>query len=293
MGKKLIIGIVVFIVVLVSFTYSLIHFNVIWTLAPKYDVKEQVKLDEPIMDMEEYKKIWNTHRRPYIYHVNAANAGEVYIVGVSHTKDPNNTDLDSIEYYWDKFEPDVVLVEGIVGNLITWFQDPVIELGEGGLVTALAHRDNVDLYSWEPKRESEIEFLLREYSAEEIAMFYSFRPYFSNMRYGVYENPEATLQEYLDNKTDYPHITGVFKTWQELDKKWNTDFPNIEWRDYGAGKGYPEGYLNEIWNQTNLLRDIHMIQIIHEFVSEGKKVFVTMGVSHAPRIEKSLRSVIR
>jgi len=278
---------------IVLFILSLFYFKVLWVLAPYYDVEKPVELAVSIMDMETYKEIWDTHRRPYIYSISSLKSkGEVCVVGIDHTKDPTDSNLDSLVHYWNKFNPEVVLVEGRVGNLITWFQDPVKELGEGGLVTKLANEKGIKLYSWESRREKEIEFLLKKYTPEEIAMFYTFRPYFSNMRYGKYDDPESALQEYLESRTDYPNIRGVFKTWQELDEKWKADFPNIDWRDYGSGKGYPKGYLDEIWNETNILRDEHMVNIIVEMVNSGKKVFVTMGVSHAPRIEKTIRAVL-
>ena len=278
---------------LVGFILSLFYFKVLWVLAPYYEVEKPVELEVPIMDMEAYKKIWDTHRRPYVYMIRPqSHEGEVCVLGVDHTKDPSDPHLDSLVHYWNTFDPDIALVEGRVGNLITWFQDPVKELGEGGLVTQLANEKGIKLYSWESRREKEIEFLLEKYSPEEIAMFYSFRPYFSNMRYGTYEDPESALQGYLESRTDYPGIRGVFTSWQELDKKWKEDFPTIEWRAYGSGKGYPEGYLNEIWNYTNILRDEHMVSVIIELVQAGKKVFVSMGVSHAPRIEKSLKTAL-
>ncbi|MEM6721996.1 MAG: hypothetical protein AAF611_21895 [Bacteroidota bacterium] len=289
MIKKIVVGIGL----LILFIISLLYFKVIWLLAPYYDIEKPVELQVPIMDMEAYKEIWDTHRRPYIYSISSPKSeGKVCVVGIDHTKDPTNSNLDSLVYYWNKFDPEIALVEGRVGNLITWFQDPIKELGEGGLVTKLANEKGIQLYSWESRREKEIEFLIQKYTPEEIAMFYTFRPYFSNMRYGKYDNPESTLQEYLENRTDYPSIRGVFKTWQELDKKWKDDFPNIEWRDYGSGKGYPKGYLNEIWNYTNLLRDEHMVNMIIELVNKDKKVFVTMGVSHAPRIENTLKATL-
>ena len=179
-----------------------------------------------------------------------------------------------------------------MGNLITWFQDPVEGCGEGGLVTHLANRDGVPLYSWEPKREMEIDILRKDFSVEEIAMFYTFRPYFSNSRYGPYSDPEAALQDYLDSRTDYPHLKGVFTSWEELDRKWKNDFPNIDWKNYNSGNGYPDGYLHNIWNRTNLLRDEYMIMSIVELVNQGKVVFVTMGSSHAPRIEKTLKKAL-
>lgn len=290
MIRKIFIGIGL----LVLFILSLFYFKVIWVLAPFYEIEKPIELAVPIMDMESYKEIWDTHRRPYIYSIHPPKLeGEVCVVGIDHTKDPTNPHLDSLTHYWNIFNPEVALVEGRVGNLITWFQDPVKELGEGGLVTKLANEKGINLYSWESRREKEIEFLLQQYTPEEIAMFYTFRPYFSNMRYEKYDDPESALQEYLESRTDYPHIRGVFKTWQELDKKWKDDFPNIDWRAYGSGKGYPKGYLHEIWNYTNILRDEHMVNTIIDLVKRGERVFVTMGVSHAPRIEETLRAGLK
>ncbi len=277
----------------VVFVLALLYFKVLWVLAPYYDLENHIELEVPVMDMEAYKGIWEVHRRPYIYTLQSEKGGgAVCIVGISHTKDPANPSLDSLRYYWKKFNPEVALVEGRVGNLFSWFQNPIEELGEGGLVTQLANKKGIKLYSWESKREKEIAFLMDKFPPEEIAMFYTFRPYFSNIRYGKYENPEMALQDYLESRTDYSGIRGLFNTWQELDEKWQKDFPGIEWREYSSGSGYPEGYLNEIWNHTNILRDENMIRVIVELVGKGKRVFVTMGVSHAPRIEKTLKAAI-
>lgn len=285
--------IIIVFISLVAFILLLIYFNVLWVLAPYYEVEQYVELEVPIMDMKAYEEIWETHRRPYIYSISHENGGAVYILGVEHTKNPKHPDIDSVSYYWKKSQPDIALVEGRVGNLFTWFQDPVEELGEGGLVTQLANDDGVDLYSWEPKRETEIEMILKDFSVEQIAMFYTFRPYFSNMRYGKPSNPEEQLQEYLDSRTDYEHLRGVFKSWQELDEKWQEDFPDIDWRNYRSGNGYPAGYLHDIWNRSNLARDVHVIQIIVEAIQKGKVIFVTMGASHAPRIEATLREAVK
>lgn len=290
MVKKILTGIVAISIVVAS----LIYFKVLWTLAPYYELETQVAIKVPIMDMESYKDIWDTHRRPYVYSLNSKSSqGQVIIFGIDHTKDPSHPHLDSLRFYWEGFQPDVVLVEGRVGNLFRWIQDPILELGEGGLVTDLANTKGIHVYSWEPERTDQIDHLTKKYTVQEVAMFYTFRPYFSNMRYGAYENPESMLQEYLTTRTDYPKLQGVFTSWEELDRKWQRDFPGIDWRNYGSGHGYPEGYLNDIWNDTNILRDEHMIKSIAELVSHGRKVFVTMGVSHAPRIEMTLRDLIK
>ena len=270
----------------------LIHFKVFWVLAPYYTLTQSIELEVPIMDMKAYEEIWNTHRRPYIYTLSSRSGGAALIMGIIHTKEADHPHLDSLKYHWEAFDADIALVEGRVGNLITWFQDPTEELGEGGLVTHLANQKGINVYSWESRREDEIRQLLEKHTPEEIAMFYTFRPYFSNMRYGEYSDPEAALQDYVESRTDYPGIEGVFTSWEELDKKWKTDYPNIEWRTYGSGKGYPEGYLHDIWNATNVMRDEHMVKAIAELVDKGHRVFITMGASHAPRIEATLRALL-
>lgn len=292
MIKRILLVTVATVGIIATIIILLIKFNVIWTLAPYYEVKQYVSIEEPIMDMTAYEKIWNIHRRPYIFSVKSKSGGEAIVLGVEHTKDVNHPQLDSISYHWDKSNPDIALVEGRVGNLFTWCQNPIEELGESGLVTSLAHKMGVILYSWEPEPNKEIEILLKEFSKEQLAMFYSFRPYFSNMRYGKPSNPETQLQEYLDSRTDNKHLKGVFTSWNELDLKWKQDFPNVDWRNHNSGSGYPDGYLYAIWNRSNILRDEHMLHIIFDLVSKGKVVFVTMGASHAPRIEKSLKKLI-
>ncbi|HAA12082.1 MAG TPA: hypothetical protein DCE41_10440 [Cytophagales bacterium] len=266
----------------------LIRVHVFWLQAPYYEVERVIPLPEPIMDMTAYEAIWDTHQRPYIYSIESPTGGEVVVLGIDHTKDPNSPQLDSIRERWTQLGPDVALVEGRVGNLFSWLQDPVEELGEGGMVTSLAHRAGVPLYSWEPPKTWEIERLLTQFDKEQLVMFYSFRPYFSNMRYGKPESPEAQLQEYLDSRTDNDYLRGVFTSWEELDAQWQRDFPDLQWRDHDSGTGYPEGYLHDIWNASNLTRDEYMILVINELVGQGQKVIVTMGASHAPRIEACL-----
>lgn len=274
---------------LVSFFY----FNILWKSPGFYKIKQPKELIEPIMDMEAYSQILQTHRRPYCFSVSSSSGGKVYIVGIEHTRDKNNSQLDTIQNIWNEVKPTVALVEGRLGFLFAWFQNPVEEYGEGGLVSQLSKENGIDLYTWEPKREDEIDFLLKNFTAKQIAMFYSFRPYFSNMRFGKPDNPEAKLQHYLNSRTDYDQIRDIYISWEELDEIWRKDFPEINWRDYSDEYGWPEGYLRQIASASNLARDYHMIQIIIELVNNGETVFVTMGSSHAPRIENAIKSIIK
>lgn len=267
--------------------------NVFWKSPRFYKVQQETEIKEPIMDMKSYKRISQTHRRPYCYSVNSTSGGKVYIVGVEHITDENHPQFDTIRNLWNEASPSVALVEGRLGFLFTWLQDPIKQYGEGGLVSQLSKKNGVDLYTWEPTRDDEIEILMKSFSVERIAMFYTFRPYFSNMRHGKPDNPENKLQDYLESRTNYKHIKEIYKSWEELDSVWQKDFSEINWRDYSDEYGWPKGYLYDIWNASNLSRDFHLVQIIGELVERGETVFVTMGSSHAPRIEKALRAMIK
>ena len=286
--KKIAFSIVIFIIVILL----LFFFNIMWKSPPHYKVNNSVKLEEPIMDMKTYETIWQTHRRPYIFSVKSKQGGEVHVLGVEHVGDPNHPQCETIRNVWYEKKPTVALVEGKLGFLFTWIQNPIEKYGEGGLTSSLAKNDDVDIYSWEPTRNDEIELLKQKYPVEKIALFYSFRPYFSNMRHGKPSNPEEKLQEYLDDRTDYNYIRDIYSSWEELDSIWSNDFPELAWRDYSDEIGWPEGYLFDIANDSNLARDEHLIQTIVELVRNGEIVFATVGSSHAPRIEKSLKFAI-
>ena len=265
---------------------SLLYLDVIWKSPSHYKVKDPLVLQATIVDMNDYDP---RHRRPYIYSLASGSGGKLYILGIEHTKDPKDPQVDSILRIWEQARPTVALIEGRLGFLFTWFQDPVRQYGESGLVAQLAKEKDIPLYTWEPSKEDEIELLLQHFSAEQLALFYSFRPYFSNMRHGKPDRPEEQLQSYLESRTDYAHIRGIYSSWQELDSVWQIHFPQIEWRDYSDEYGWPEGFLSEIANQSNLVRDHHMVQSALELVHRGETVFINMGSSHAPRIEMALK----
>ena len=246
-------------------------------------------LTTPIMDMESYMKVVNEHRRPYIYTIDAESGGKAVILGVEHKNDPKLSQFDSIRWYWEQHKPTVALVEGRLGFFLKWVQDPIKTYGESGLTAMLAKTDDVDLYTWEPSREDEIELLIQTHSAKKLAMFYALRPFF---QLPDNEKNENQLQALIDERTNYKALENSITSWQQVDSIWKVNFPELNWRTYNSGYGYP-GYLHDIWNDSNLARDKHMVNIIAEEVKQGQTVFVTMGASHAPRIEQALKSIIK
>lgn len=262
--------------------------GVIWRSPGYYSVKTNREFKQPVMSMEEYSRTGG-HVRPYIFRM-GNDRGEVYVLGIDHTKDPDDRQIDSIENAWNDFKPEVLLVEGRLGFLLGGLQDPVENYGEGGKAVSLAKRDDVKFYTWEPKKQQEVKMMLQRFPAKQVAAFYSLRPYLSNFRHGKPQDPDASLQSYIDSRTDYDGIRGEITSVTEIDSIWATDFPEEkDWRDSTDEYGWPKGYLADMAAYSNELRNIHMVNAILELVGEGKKVFITMGSSHAYRIEETLR----
>lgn len=290
---KIVKWVFAFLTVYLVLVFFLFSFDVLWMSPDLYEPEKNYSLNVPIMSMYEYDSIVNSHPRPYIYTINSSNSGSVHIVGLNHTKDPNHPHLDSLINVWNSTSPSVALIEGRLGFLFSWIQNPIEVYGESGLTAKLAKEKDVELYSWEPSRVNEVSYLLKNYTPKQLALFFSFRPYFSNVRYGIPDDPEKKLQSYLEDRTNYDGIRNVYKNWSELEQAWEKDFPNINWRTYSDEHGWPDGYLTNIANDSNISRDHHLINSILSFIEKGEIVFVVVGVSHAPRIEATLRSMIK
>ncbi|MFT3793186.1 hypothetical protein [Flavobacterium sp.] len=266
----------------------LLYSGIIWRSPKFYPVKTEKDFSVPIMDMAAYDTLGN-HPRPYIYQISKG-AGAVYVLGIEHTKDPNDAQIKKMEMLWNSFQPDIAFVEGRLGFLFNGLQDPVTQHGEGGKTFSLAQSNGIPCFSWESQKNDEVKILLQKYNPQQVALFYSLRPYFSDFRFGKPQNPEQKLEEYIGSRTDVDGIRNQIRLVAQVDSIWKKDFPGLkDWRDTSDQYGWPKGYLSEIFSLTNQIRDIHMCSAIIEQVNKGQKVFISMGSSHAFRIEKTLR----
>lgn len=266
---------------------ALLWSGIIWRSPAYYEPATRRVLEVPIMDMKAYDSLGD-HARPYIYQVQGK-GGSVYILGIEHTRDPKDAQLDSIRRIFESYQPDIAFVEGRLGFLFSGLQEPVTEHGEGGLTVQLAKKKAIPFYTWEPEKNAEIRMMLETYTPKQLALFYSLRPYFSNYRFGKPADPDAQMQEYISSRTDKDGIRGVLNGVASIDSFWKAEYPVLpDWRETSDEYGWPKGWLQDIAAHSNLVRDIHLCQSILDAARGGRKVLVTMGSSHAFRIRKTL-----
>jgi hypothetical protein len=263
---------------------------VTWRSPPYYDAPV-VALPVPILTMAEYDRVFETHARPYVVKVEGQRGGAV-LFGASHTRDIDDPQLAAIEREWNAFGPTVALVESRLGFLFPGLMHPVAEYGEMGAVAARAKEAGLPLYTWEPRPEWEVGRMLDSFPAARVALFYVLRPYFSNFRFGRPEDPEGFVDEFRRKRTRYPGLEGTLPSIAAIDSIWRRDFAGLpDWRETSDAHGLP-GYLADLSDRSNALRDEHLAAVILDLVRRGERVFAAAGSSHAVKLDAALHAAI-
>jgi hypothetical protein len=266
-------------VILGAMTWGFIY---IWRSPKYYTLTNECPRDDSILSMAEYGKLVDTHERPF-----TVAADNVIVFGSEHSRDPNAPFLDLVTTDWAKLKPTVALVEGRLGFFVPGLMNPVEQFGEGGMVADLARGDGAQIYTWDMPHSDLILELVKRFDPEKVAIHQILTPYFSNYRFGPPDHPEAFVSGYLERGW-YPGLNGVVQSVADIDRIWQRDFPDQpDWRETSDQYGLP-GYLAEISDAANLIRNEHLLCVINELTARGERVFVICGLSHAVCIEPAI-----
>jgi hypothetical protein len=246
------------------------------------------------MTPDEYGAVIDTHRRPFVYEIEATDphgAGAVLIYGAEHTMNPDDSQIVDIATRWEAFGPTVALVESDLGMMFPAFMDPVETFGEVGAVHALARDAGIPTHTWEPPDDVLVASLKAQgFTAKEVAMRVMLGPYFSNLRHGRPENPEAFVEEFRAERVQWVGLESTFATVDEIDAEWQVRFPDgPDWRDVSDQYGLP-GFLAEM--DANRARDEHFARVVIDLVRNGERVFAVCGSSHAVKLEPALQATL-
>lgn len=258
--------------VFVSILTLAIIYLVAWK-SPKYYIPQTVfNPSDSIILFEQYT---GGHERPFIVKSNNA-----VIFGATHTRNPKDVQIAQMENLWSDFKPTFALVEGRLGFLLPPFMDPVRELGEGGMLKALAHRDGVSIKNWDLSKERLSDSLQHYFTREQIALQQILNPYFVNLRFGKSAAPEEAISRYL-KRAAYVGLDDSIRTTQDVDRLWKKYFPTgPDWRETSDEYALP-GYLSRMMAISNDIRNRQLVTAVKELLRKGERVFVVCGSSHA------------
>ncbi|HEY4506582.1 MAG TPA: hypothetical protein VJH71_00210 [Candidatus Paceibacterota bacterium] len=263
------------------------------------------------MSFEEYAK--SSHKAPYVFDVTNGNKKLVYF-GAAHSNRPDDKMFDQIREKFEKFEPELVFVEGC-GSLVKdkkaaseWVRDfgdddtIIRKEGENIFMIKLAVEAGVDFDSPEPDYEREINHLLEKgFGKEEIFAYYMYRHIEQWHRI-----PEAPpIAKYLGHtKDEFEEVTD----WQDFDYSLEhlNEIGKRIWGESGKFSNYnnsrtdptPWQPARGVWTEVNRIaqessyfRDRYIVARIEEALNKVDKLFVVFGASHAYMQEPVIRKM--
>lgn len=260
-----------------------------WRSPAFYPLAESRALPAPVLTLAEYDAVHATFPRPYVVACTAGD-GRVILFGATHTRDARHPEIAELRRRFAELAPTVALVEGRPGGPFVALRDAIAVLGEGGEVMRLARAAGVPVWSWEMPREVEVAAQLARFHRERVALFYVLRPYVSERRFGRPADPDAGVESVRRERTRWPGLEGTLPDVAAIDAIWRRDFAGLpDWRDTSDERGWP-GYLAEVSDAANDLRDEHFARVLLDLMGRGERVFAVAGSSHAVRLEPPLRA---
>ncbi len=259
-----------------------------WRAPDGFPMADDLHVDYPLLSWAEYAKIAREISPPVIKRLDDYQAGAFLLFGAEHRNDPAHPQFDALRTQWNDFNPTVALIEGRLGFLLPPLMDPIKNYGESGLVTQLARKKGIPVYSWEFSKSDETNGLLREHTKDQVAMFLILRPFLGRADRMQSKDADRQVAGLIKERGGLTGISGAIGTLGDLERIWVRDFANeTNWRELKFGPGLP-GYLGELFERSNDLRDEHLLSIVDRLTQRGERVFVSCGWSHVVRIEAAL-----
>jgi hypothetical protein len=250
--------------------------------APAYQ-GSTVPLPARLRTWAEHDRILREHGNPYVLRFR-----HLVFFGVRHTSDRHDPQLVEIERLWTEFRPTVALYEG---RQRRYFVGPLFRFGsvtESRLVHQLARRDGVQLVSLEPRYEDEVAALLRRWSAEQVALFFFTRVYWSE---AGGEANDRLARDLLAKRTDVDGLRESLPDVAAVDTLWQRDF--TERGDWRTLNEEPKGtYLGQIADDSRTVRGEHMARTLIDLTRRGERVFAVVGSGHVIRLEPILSRLL-
>lgn len=228
--------------------------------------------------------IERTWPKPYVLE-----RGNLLFYGAHHTSDRHDPQLKDIEARWNAFRPTVALNEGRRRGYLLGPFAKIGPKGESQLVHELSLRDGVPLYTLEPPYEAEVSALLKRWTPEQVALYFTLRVYWGESG----GKADDGLAEHLRKKrTAVDGLRGALPDVAAIDRVWNREMPGQP--DWRTMREEPRGSrLAAIADDSRRVRGEYMARTLLDLANRGERVFAVAGSGHVIRLELILREGLR
>jgi len=187
------------------------------------------------------------------------------------------------------------------------YEEVIREYGESGFTAKLAIESGVDVESSEPDPSELIEYLRNQgFSKEEIFAFdfHMMIPQYhrrgGELTPGAFQNFIEPYIEGFQNDTNWEDFDYSMEHASRIGEKiWGSPL-NLEDKKFYESRTDPvlseehrdeQGRINEVAQQFNTFRDVHMVNRMPEVLQDKDAIFVVAGDSHAVKQKKAIEKI--
>jgi len=247
-----------------------------------------------IMSFEEYARA-PLPPMPYVIALTVGE-GQLLYFGARHTFDPADWQVQAITDYWRQYHPTLALNEGGEPPVLLSRDETVSRFGEPALVRFLAKADGVPVRTLEPPRTEERALVLRDFSPEQVKLFYVLRGVVQFRKSRNDGRVEESVERALAGLSKEPGLEGPPRSLAEFEQSYARLFSEpSDWRKapdawFDPAVIRPTVYLNRISRKLSEFRDRHMVNLLLGELKKGGRIFAVVGGSHVIMQEQALRA---
>lgn len=256
------------------------------------------------MSILTYEKYAETpHPIPYKL-VLKKNGTSLHYFGEKHTYEPKHPQWDVLKNFWSRFLEEtagrkrVVLIEGGIRPVAGDEEQAIIEYGGMGLLTYLANKEGIEVFSPEPDEKYERAQAEKHFPRDVIQYYYFARvvlqwnrksepkPDFVGYitRYLESDREESGWDDY-DFSLD--HMKSIqmelfYRQFDEHDEKFFYDASNPV---------IIQSDVNKVSALSSIIRDQYIVDQIQKYMQDGYSIFAEYGCSHVVMQEPALREM--
>jgi hypothetical protein len=224
-------------------------------------------------------------------------------LGVRHTFDSADSEIAAITAAFRDFRPTVAFFEGTQQSVGATMREAVEQGGEPGLIRYLASRAGIAAHSLEPTRDLEAQALLREFSAEQLVLFYVTRMVEEQRdRRGLRGRAlDSLFVLSLDRVNQVRPLAGALPDTVAFFTAYRRWFPSGDpgsapsiWFDPFHTSGETGSkFMNDVNRASSRFRDVSMVRTLAHACGPSARVFAAVGRDHVPAQAAALRCALQ
>lgn len=262
------------------------------------------RIEKKLISYKRMLEIYDNNEKPVPYAIERSTVDQkVIFIGCQHTNDISSPQFTKLKEYWRKFvretkDPRILLVEGGASSPHESEEKAISVSGEKGLVTYLAHQEDIEVASPEPPRKAEADKLANEFGRDSVMLYYFLRqiPQYHRMR-SKREPIKKYMQKTLDSYSKRLEWVGFDFSYQHLVDIYQATFsanfdPNDRNRAHMlSDPTLDETVVNKVSRSSGRYRDAYIAVEIIKYWNEGKSIFAVFGSAHAYSLEPILEEL--